>query len=363
MASKEYLIRDIDVSGQYVSIAIVNDVFPAHLGKKFSEEYANLPKERKRWQAEKGKKCVEANTLKLAGNGVYGNSNSPYSVFYDPQYTMTITINGQLMLCMLAEKLVEVPTLKILQINTDGISYYIKKEFESQAAEICKNWQELTKLTLEDANYRRFWIRDVNNYIAESMDGKLKLKGAYWTPDEENYAQSIAEQQPPAWHKDLSNLVSTRAAVAYMVNGIKPEQFIKDCKIPYTFMLRAKARGQDKLMWGNEQVQKTNRYYVSTDGREFVKLSPPTGQAGMYKKKNGVSDFEYQQVMQETSGQWDARVCTGKAGKPDTQKVYEERRTSIEAGKKVTICNNIADFSFENIDYDYYIEQAEKLII
>ena len=37
---------------------------------------------------EKGKKCIEANTLKLASNGVYGNSNNVYSPFYDPQFTL-----------------------------------------------------------------------------------------------------------------------------------------------------------------------------------------------------------------------------------------------------------------------------------
>lgn len=34
--------------------------------------------------------------LKLALNSVYGDSNNQYSVFYDPMYTMKITVNGQL---------------------------------------------------------------------------------------------------------------------------------------------------------------------------------------------------------------------------------------------------------------------------
>ncbi|MDT9702205.1 hypothetical protein, partial [Streptomyces sp. P17] len=116
---EEWLIRDIDVASLYPSIAIVNDLAPAHLGHSFVVEYANLPKERKEWQAKKGKKCVEANSLKLAANGTYGNSNSEFSVFFDPKYTITITVNGQLMLAMLVEWLLTVPTIRIIQANTD----------------------------------------------------------------------------------------------------------------------------------------------------------------------------------------------------------------------------------------------------
>jgi len=51
--------------------------------------------------------------LKLALNGTFGDSNNIYSVFYDPQFTMAITVNGQLMLCMLAERLMTIPGLAL----------------------------------------------------------------------------------------------------------------------------------------------------------------------------------------------------------------------------------------------------------
>lgn len=357
VATEEFLIRDIDVASLYPSIAIVNRIAPAHLGDNFVDIYSELPIERKRWQKEKGKKCVEANILKLSSNGVYGNSNNQFSVFYDPQYTMTITINGQLILCMLAEQLLKVPTLKIIQINTDGITYYIHKDNEPQAAQICRDWEKLTKLTLEDVNYKRMWIRDVNSYIAEDMKGKLKLKGAYWTPDTKDYYNSIATTQPPAWHKDLGNVVSIRAAVASMVENIKPEDYIKSCQNPFDFMCRVKVNKSDNLFLDSKFIQKTSRYYISTDGGELTKNSPPTGYVGEYKKKNGVDDEEYTRVMIESGGVWDVRVCTKNKSK------YELRSTNIEAGNKVTLCNNVKDFSFDNIDYEWYNKEARKLII
>lgn len=167
VATEEWLIRDIDVASLYPSIAIVNDLAPAHLGHAFVVEYANLPKERKEWQVKKGKKCVEANSLKLAANGTYGNSNSEFSVFFDPKYTITITVNGQLMLAMLVEWLLTVPTIRIIQANTDGITYIIHRDNLEKAKEIEKQWEKLTKLTLESIHYTRMWIKDVNNYIAE----------------------------------------------------------------------------------------------------------------------------------------------------------------------------------------------------
>lgn len=358
-ATDEWLIRDIDVASLYPSIAIVNKLSPAHLGDRFAEVYSQLPVERKKWQKEKGKKCVEANTLKLASNGVYGNSNNQWSVFYDPQFTLTITINGQLMLCMLAEKLLTVPTLKIIQINTDGITYYIHKNYEPMAAGLCREWEKLTALTLEDTNYKRMWIRDVNSYIAESFDGSLKNKGAYWIPEPLNYAESIGNCQPPAWHKDLGNCVSLQAAIANMVEGVPIEQFIRNNTNPFDFICRAKVGRADQLWHGDKQIQRTSRYYISRTGQDLIKLAPPvTGaQLGGYKKANGITDLQYKTIMAETGGQWDERVCTKNKSK------YENRQTSMTAGYKTSICNDIADFDFNNINYDWYISEASKLII
>lgn len=167
IATDEWLIRDIDVASLYPSIAIVNNLAPAHLGQAFTAVYSDIPKERKKWQLEKGKKCPEANALKLAANGVYGKSNSQWSPFYDPQFTQSITINGQLMLAMLIENLVEIPTVQVIQANTDGVTYWIHEDYEPLAAQRCSEWEKLTKLTLESQNFTRMWIRDVNSYIAE----------------------------------------------------------------------------------------------------------------------------------------------------------------------------------------------------
>jgi len=357
LTTEEWLIVDIDVKSLYPSIAIVNKLAPEHLGAPFVQAYATLPVKRAEWQEKKGKKCAEANSFKLASNGAYGKSNSVYSPLYDPKFTMTITLNGQLLLCMLAEKLVKVPTIQLIQANTDGITYYIHRDYKNEAEKVCREWENATLLVLEDVDYSAMFIRDVNNYIAVGTDGEIKLKGAYWTPDPVNYHSSIANAQPPAWHKNLSNPVSIRAAVAHMLHGVDLMLFLKTSLNPYDFLCVTKIKGQDKLLWGGLEQQRNTRYYVSKQGGTLIKKMPPQGPLGMFKRGKGVNEAQHLAVMEANGGVWDETVCTKNRSK------YDIRENSIAAGHNVTVCNNIEDFDFDNVNYDWYLQEALKLVI
>ena len=361
-------IRDIDVASLYPSIAIVNRLRPEHLGEAFVDAYASLPKERKEWQKRKGKKCTEANSLKLAGNGAYGKSNDKFSVLFDPLFTMQITINGQLMLAMLVEWLLTVPSVQIIQANTDGITYRIHENDISRAVEIEKQWQDFTKLVLEETEYSDMWIRDVNNYVAKPVTASgsneppaLKQKGAYWHPEPgDRYFDSISEAQPPAWHKDLGNLVSIKAAIAAMVYGIDPEMFIRFHNDPFDFMLQIKVGRSDILKLGERKMQRNTRYYVALTGERMVKIAPPVSGAevGDFKRASKIPDSLYNSVMQEIGpGVWDARIHTKNKSR------HEMRETQIEAGWLVAECNEARYFNWNNLNYSYYVAEAKKLII
>jgi hypothetical protein len=88
-------------------------------------------------------------------------------VFYDPLFTMSITLNGQLLLCLLADRLMTVPTVRIVMANTDGLEYIVHPDYIESANDVCEWWQNTTQLSLEHARYSRMFIRDCNNYIAE----------------------------------------------------------------------------------------------------------------------------------------------------------------------------------------------------
>lgn len=191
------------------------------------------------------------------------------------------------------------------------------------------------------------------------MSGKLKQKGAYWHPDPLDYAGSISTASPPSWHKDHSNIVSVRAAVLAMVHGVDPATIIRAHTDPFDFMLRCKVNRSDTLMHGDAQVQRVFRYYVARNGAPLVKVSPPVsgGVVGQWKRANGVTKAEYERVMRETGGEWDGRVCTQNRSK------YEQRRTTVESGWLVADCCDASQFDWSNVNYDYYIAEARKLVI
>lgn len=307
-----YAIIDYDVTSLYPSIAIVNNIYPRHLTAKFCDIYGTMKKDRMSY----AKGTPENAMLKLALNGVYGDSNNKYSPFYDPQYTMAITINGQLMLCMLAEAYMRIPDLEIIQINTDGITIKVPRINVDMVERANREWEELTKLDLERVDYKRMFIRDVNNYIGEYTDGKLKRKGAY--------------EYEIAWHQNHSSLVVQKAVEANLVRNVPVREFIENHDDVFDFMLRAKIPRSSRLMWGDEQVQNVTRYYMSKGGAPLVKIMPPL----KGKEDKGERHFkQHKRGNRKNDGQWD-----------------------------VTPVNKMPDELPNPIDGEWYINEAEKLI-
>lgn len=313
LSDNDYAIIDIDVASYYPNLAITNQLYPEHLSDQFCDIYLDVYKQRKATV----KKSPENEMLKLALNGVYGDSNNIYSPFYDPAYTMSITINGQLLLCLLADQLIKNQHLTMIQINTDGVTVKIPRQHQQWLNDICDWWEVLTRLELERVEYSAMYIRDVNNYIGEFTDGKLKRKGAY--------AHNRDDQRELPWHKNHSALVVAKAAEAALVHGQDIKDFICNHSDYMDFMLRAKVPRSSRLVGvvneTDTPLENIQRYYVTDDsGVALVKIMPPL------------------------------------AKKPD---VY--RRIGIDVGWKVAPCNDLADMKLP-INYDYYIQQAKKLV-
>lgn len=162
----DHVIVDLDVTSYYPTLAITNGFYPAHLGRSFVDIYAHLFEQRKKYP----KGSPENAMLKLALNGVYGDSNNVFSVFYDPLFTMSITLNGQLLLCYLAEMVMKIEKLRVISCNTDGICLYLRRSDYPKLKEVCNWWSSVTKLSLEEARFSKLCIRDVNNYIGKYED-------------------------------------------------------------------------------------------------------------------------------------------------------------------------------------------------
>jgi hypothetical protein len=337
-SDEDNVIVDVDVASYYPNLAIVNNLYPEHLSSDFCQTYKDIYERRKKH----AKGTPENAMLKLALNGAYGNSNNPFSPLYDPQYTMTITVNGQLLLSMLSERLMTINGLKMIQVNTDGVTVRLPRYRLEHLRTVCKWWEDVSGLALEEAIYKSMFIRDVNNYIAVSEDGKVKRKGAY------EYAYQL--------HQDPSRPVVAMAAEAHLVHGKNLRGFIMSHTDPHAFTLRAKMTGQNKCLYGDDIQQKVTRFHMSTNGDFLKKLMPPAGPEGTYKRKNSIEDDYYEAVLAEVGSNWDERIHTKNKSK------YEQRVSVIAGGNLVTICNNITDFKWAILDYEWYITEAEKLV-
>ncbi len=347
---------DVDVASFYPNLAIKNKLYPAHLGEEFCNAYLDVYHTRKEY----AKGTPENEAFKLALNGAFGGSNNDYSPFLDAQYAMSITINGQLLLCMLVEQLLKVPGLQMVQVNTDGVTYLCPHEHLEHTRTVCKWWEDLTNLELEEALYNRMFIRDVNNYIAEYNDGKLKRIGVY--------AHVTAEENPGTrelpHHKNWSARVVAIAAESALVHGIDIRDFIHNHPDMFDFFLRTKIPRSSTLEWGGQQVSNIVRYYISTAGKPLEKVMPPNGPAGEFKRANKLTDMYFNEVINEIGyGVWDERIHT------KNKSTYTERRSGINTGWAVELCNDLSQAEWmhsnyhpNDLNYEWYIKEVEKIV-
>lgn len=305
VARDDLVIESKDVASYYPNLSIGNNFYPAHLGQQFCTIYDQLFHKRREY----GKGTSMNLAYKLALNGTYGKSNDKFSIFYDPLFTMQITLNGQLLLCLLAENLMDVPTVQIIMCNTDGLEYTIHPDHVTHANAVCDWWSQLTKLELEGVRYNRLWIRDVNNYVGEFTDGKVKLKGAYMHKRE--------------WHQDASALVIPKVAELHLVHGKPIRETLESWPDKYDFFSRVKVNRSCQLIYVKDgvtkQLENTVRYYVSQGGGDLIKVMPPM------------------------------------KGKTD------KRYFDVESGWMVCPCNNVKDAVLP-INYDYYEAEIRKLV-
>jgi len=297
------VIVDLDVSSYYPNLAIVNGFHPAHLGETFCLIYKDLYEQRKSYP----KGSAENAMLKLALNGTYGDSNNKFSVFYDPLFTMSITLNGQLLLCLLAEGLMHIENLKLIQVNTDGLTVSVPRANKWLIDIARVAWQDRTGLQLEEAIYKTMMIRDVNNYIAVYEDGRIKRKGAY--------------EHDLEWHQNAGGMVIAKVAEKVLIDGAPIRETVENWPDKMDFMLRAKVPRSSHLAWGETKVQNICRYYIAKEGKPLMKWMPPLA-------KNPLK--------------W--------------------RPIGIESGWNVQVCNDIRDATLP-VDFDYYIQEIEKLTL
>ena len=310
-STEDMIIMTSDVTSFYPNLAIRNGWAPGHLPQTdFCELYEWFFEERKKIPKKDPKNYV----YKIILNSTYGLSNDENSFLYDPEFTMKITINGQLSLTLLYEMLTEgIPNAIPLMQNTDGLETMIPREYVDKYMEICAEWEKITNLQLEHDKYSKIVLGDVNNYIAVTEDGKSKCKGRF-------------EYDNLALHKNKSFLIIPKALHAYFVDGIEPEDFLEQNQNIFDYCGGVKIKGdwefyEHAIIDGEFQknkLQHTIRYYISKSGCKVIKTNL----------------FDGREIQIE-SGQW-------------MQTIY------IDHEEK-----NFADY---NINMTYYLDKIKKEI-
>lgn len=253
----DYQILDIDVSSFYPNIAVNNNFRPEHLGESFTKIYKSIYLER----AKIPKSDPRNGAYKLMLNGSFGKAGDENSFLYDNKFLLSITVNGQLLISMLIDRLINIDNLHVLQSNTDGITIRFQNKDLELIQSICRDWESITNLKLEYKEYSKMIIRDVNNYCAIDIKNNIKYKGAFEIDKE--------------YHKDNSFRIIPIALSNYFFNNIPVEETIKNHRNIYDFCGRQKFKrgdwGEIARLYGNIKQQKNVRYYISNKGFVFVK--------------------------------------------------------------------------------------------
>ena len=316
----EYLI-DCDVASLYPSMLIQHKFYPKHLGPEFLEIYSKIREER--LEAKHNGDKVKNETLKFALNGLSGNLQNEHNFCYSPFAVMQIRVNGQLLLLMLAEKLVEIGC-KIIQANTDGLFLICKKNKYEEYQKVCKEWEKLTKLELEEERFEAMYQYAINDYIAvkegyhKTKDKKLiKTKGMFITE--------------VLLGKGLSPKIIPEAIINYFVDNIPVEETIKSCRDIRKFLKAEKTGKQWTVEYNDKIQQRINRFYVSNNGYYLWK----------FKTDSGVK--EYQNMLKGYA----VTLHNTFYSDEDLQWKYAQGETFE---------------SIYDINYNYYISQCKKII-
>ena len=304
----EQFIGHSDVTSMYPSLAIINHWLPVHLGEDFWNVYSALYKER--LTAKRNGELLKSKAFKQALNALTGKMQQESSWAYDPLNVYKIRINGQLILLMLVDRLLEL-NCKIVQVNTDGVVYIADKSSRLAIVDAIKEVEQLTQLTFESDDYESFYQYDVNNYFgvrkgySQSGDPRLiEKKGRFITEI------GLSNSMTP--------VVISKAVINYFLNNEPIDKFIKKDRDIRDFLMSQSVNKESKVEYGGKQIQRINRYYASSSGYYLIRIK---------------------------------------------DKMYENRSETKITEYGVRILNKIDATPIEkrHLDYQYYISKAKKI--
>lgn len=265
------------------------------------------------------------NGYKLPLNTKYGAMGAEFNKLYDPRMRLLVCITGQMAMWDLLEKIENHAT--IIQSNTDA-HYYIpfSEEDEKAIDEIANDWMKRTGYTLDDDPFREIYQANVNNYLAVTSDGKVKIKGAIGLTN----------------GLKVSKAIVSNAFINYVVSGKDYREFIYECNDLRQFQMITKTGWtfDDTIVRdseGNElKPHKVNRTFAVKDPSKAVEI---------FKVKRG--------AVIEEEGTTIVGDDSYTKGLPNAPEYYAIDNAAIGEGW----------ITLDDIDKEYYINQVEDLLV
>jgi hypothetical protein len=212
-ANEDRLLSDIDALSYYPNVMMKAGLMPRlknNKGPMFLEEYRSMYD--KRIEAKRAGNKKVANSLKITINGTFGKLGNLYCSFYSPESMLGVTLTGELNLLCLIVELDKIKGVKVESANTDGVLVsYPPSAREKVLAVFAKN-SKRTGFEYEETQYSKIAMKDVNNYIAITTDGKVKRKGLY--------ASNNPDENPLYLMKNPTMEVCTELAIDYLKEGV-----------------------------------------------------------------------------------------------------------------------------------------------
>ena len=294
-------IGHADVTSMYPSLLIKYQLGPRHLGKLFCDIFEGIYHERV--EAKRTGQKIKNLFLKIVLNSPTGKMQQEVSWMYDPFNVFKIRINGQLILLMLVDRLLELGC-EIIQVNTDGVVYRAKNSLKNGIQEAIHEVEQITQLGFEVDEYESFYQYAINDYFGVLKNGEIEEKGMFITKTKLG--------------KGLAPVVIPKAVINYFVHKIPVTETIEKDRNIRDFLMSQAVDKKFKVIHGDKPVQRINRFYASTDGP--------------YLFKQDGDDVDKVSNMLTKSG--------------------------------VTILNKFDDLPIEDrkINYRYYISEAKKVI-
>jgi len=270
-ATETRSIRNKDVASYYPNLMVK----PLSAGQEYGYCIRNIPSPQifadtlaDRVRAKRAGDKATDKALKLVLNTTYGamlngKDGQAFNDLYDPLMGRSVCITGQLLLLELSMHLLrECPTLKIIQLNTDGIMVSLDNADESKWQEITQEWQDRTGFELEEDDIRKIVQKDVNNYVEIPADGsEPKVKGG-------QLVRGIPAQG--AFNINNNAVIVAKAIRQFFVDGTPPEDTIAASTSILDFQLISKASSKYsrcyQIVDGNQvTMQRVNRVYAVAD--------------------------------------------------------------------------------------------------